>query len=82
MTKMDNIAKAIETKQGRLRLAHCMAQPLTHGLVIPIECDTCAKMDSETGCEDFRDWKDCYRPIGIALTWNEVESSIGDTKTV
>jgi hypothetical protein len=68
---MDNIVKALKTKQGRHRLGHCMAAPIAHGLKIPLKCDNCAGKDSEVGCNDQPD--QCYRPIGIALVWNEQE---------
>ena len=68
---MDNILKALETKQGRIRLAHCMTAPIAHGLKIPLKCDNCSGKDSETGCNDQPD--QCYRPNGTALIYDEQE---------
>ena len=82
MTKMDNraeIAKYCKTKQGRHRLAHSMT-PDSYPVRSDCRCNSCLVKEDEAVCESLPE--DCKIPIGTALAWNEVESSIGDTKAV
>lgn len=92
MTKEEKasiIARAVSSRQGRVRLAHSMVQPLAPaGMVGPrssiLVCDGCALKNSD--CEKIRpqppNGKTCQVPEGTIYVWEEREAKVWETGCV